>query len=148
MKKNIKKLIAAGMIAALLSGQTAFAAEVENGAEVPGQTAQVTGEEIPSDEVTGEEVPETPGAIPEDELQGTQPSEPEGETTEEQTPADPSTEIQTESLPEETEDESGEEQHTYTLQYRVHCTDLWMAGLGGQWRDRRNFWRIQASGSD
>lgn len=120
MKKNIKKLIAAGMIAALLSGQTAFAAEVENGAEVPGQTAQVTGEEIPSDEVTGEEVPETPGAIPEDELQGTQPSEPEGETTEEQTPADPSTEIQTESLPEETEDESGEEQHTYTLQYRVH----------------------------
>ena len=118
MKKNIRKLVTAGIIAALLSGQTAFAAEVTGDTEASAQVGQVNEETLPGDEATEEEVTEVPDNTPGNVTQEETAPEMAEESMEDQMQSDPSKEVQTESvLPEAKEQES---EHVYKLQYRVH----------------------------
>lgn len=118
MKKNIRKLVTAGIIAALLSGQTAFAAEVTGDTEAPTQVGQVNEETPAGDETTEEEVTEIPDNTSGNVTQEETAPEMAEESKEDQTQSDPSKEVQTESvLPEAKEQES---EHVYKLQYRVH----------------------------
>lgn len=112
MKRDIKKIVVAGMILALLSGQTVLGAEVNTDTQMPIEESTEEGQ--PADENVGEEETQIPGA--EDNInieEKNQEDIPEEET-------DKASEIQTEEPSVETMTIEEEEPHIYTLQYRVH----------------------------